>query len=545
MPQSTNPNRTAAVYVRVSTAAQGQDGTSLATQEAGCRVYAAEQGYTLAEKHVFREQHSGADLHERPRLAAARALLRSGDVGILVCYAVDRLSRKQAHVAIVADEADRAGARLEFVTEDFEQSAVGEFIRSAKAFAAEMEREKTLERTLRGKRAKVEGAAGKPGKPLGTGRAPYGLQWRDAAKSGYEPNPATIGHLHRIFADYDRGSSLRRLAMALEADGVLPPYHDRTGGTLWSVSSLRHILQERAYTGAGDAYRWQTVKLPGGGRARRPRPEAERTALPAGVFPQVISPAQFEQVQQRLQRNKRESIRPDRNPEVGILRRGYVVCGSCGHRMLVAYRRDIPGYRCHSDGRRLFGCDGVDITVAQLDAAVWSWVEDILTKPEHVALHVARLRRNDPTEHDLGGVDRQLALTTKQQASVAQAIAMLAGNPDGLAPLVTQLDALGKQRHALESERAQLLARQTGWQAAESRLDSIAGYCERVAANLGTLTFAERRRALDALGVSVEVNRSGQAPRWIITSAIRDDAPSGNMFSTCRSAAGCDKGRRE
>lgn len=544
MSHSTESPRRAALYVRVSTQAQGDDGTSLGTQETACRAYVADRGYSLADAHIFRETHSGAELHERPRLAAARALLRSGEIDVLVCYAVDRLSRKQAHVAIVADEADRGDAHLEFVTEDFEQSAVGEFIRSAKAFAAEVEREKTLERTLRGKRAKVEGTATTPGKPLGSGRAPYGLQWRDEAKAGYEPNPATMGHLHRIFGDYDRGLSLRGLAMALEIDGVLPPNHDRTGGTLWNVSSLRHILQERAYTGIGDAYRWQTMKLPGGGRANRRRPESERIALPAGVFPQVIDPAQFQRVQQRLERNKRESVRPDRNPEVGILRRGYVVCGACGHRMLVAYRRDIPCYRCHTDGRRLFGCDGVDITVAQLDAAVWSWVEDILTKPERVALHVARLRQNDPTAHDLSGVDRQLAMIAKQQASVAQAVAMLTGNPDGLTPLVTQLDALGKQRHAFEAERAQLLDRQTGWQAAESRLDSIAGYCERVAANLGTLSFTERRRALDALGVTVEVYRSGESPRWIVTSAIREDTAIGNVFSTSRSAAECDRGRR-
>ena len=36
----------AAVYVRVSTPGQEADGTSLETQEAACRQYAAEHGYT-------------------------------------------------------------------------------------------------------------------------------------------------------------------------------------------------------------------------------------------------------------------------------------------------------------------------------------------------------------------------------------------------------------------------------------------------------------------------------------------------------------------
>src|SRR3712207_6852742 len=63
--------------------------------------------------------------------------------------------------------------------------------RSAKAFAAEVEREKIAERTQRGLRARVA-----TGKPTGTGAAPYGLRWRDDAKSGYEIDPATRSEEH-------------------------------------------------------------------------------------------------------------------------------------------------------------------------------------------------------------------------------------------------------------------------------------------------------------------------------------------------------------
>src|SRR3712207_1616173 len=56
----------AAVYVRVSTDKQ-EDNTSLDTQEAACRAYAAEHGYTVVG--VWREVYSGARLHERPQLA--------------------------------------------------------------------------------------------------------------------------------------------------------------------------------------------------------------------------------------------------------------------------------------------------------------------------------------------------------------------------------------------------------------------------------------------------------------------------------------------
>jgi site-specific DNA recombinase len=78
----------------------------------------------------------------------------------LLCYALDRLSRSQVDTAILVDCIESAGASLALVTEDFEKSATGTFLRGVKAFAAELEREKIAERTQRGRHARV--TSGKP-----------------------------------------------------------------------------------------------------------------------------------------------------------------------------------------------------------------------------------------------------------------------------------------------------------------------------------------------------------------------------------------------
>ena len=62
----------AAIYCRVSTTAQEEEGTSLASQEDRCRRYAAGQGYTVDEAHVYHEVHTGIELWERPQLAKLR-----------------------------------------------------------------------------------------------------------------------------------------------------------------------------------------------------------------------------------------------------------------------------------------------------------------------------------------------------------------------------------------------------------------------------------------------------------------------------------------
>ena len=74
---------------------------------------------------------------------------------VAIAYAVDRLSREQAHLYILDDECDRAGAEMLFVTEEFDKTPVGKMIRSVKGFAAELEREKIRERTMRGMAAKL------------------------------------------------------------------------------------------------------------------------------------------------------------------------------------------------------------------------------------------------------------------------------------------------------------------------------------------------------------------------------------------------------
>src|SRR5688500_10477091 len=127
----------AIVYSRVSTDAQERDGTSLDTQERACIEFVRARGSLIVE--CIRDTASGYTL-ERDGIARLRQLLAVGAGDVVVSYAVDRLSRNQNHIGVLFDEIQQAGARLEFVTEKFEDTAVGRFILAARAFIAEVER---------------------------------------------------------------------------------------------------------------------------------------------------------------------------------------------------------------------------------------------------------------------------------------------------------------------------------------------------------------------------------------------------------------------
>ena len=101
-------------YTRVSTCSRVSRGTSPETQEAAIRDYCAKRGCSLIE--VGRETFTGSELIARPELDRLRKSIRAGEVGVLVAYSVDRLTRQQNHIGVLLDELERHGARLEFVT---------------------------------------------------------------------------------------------------------------------------------------------------------------------------------------------------------------------------------------------------------------------------------------------------------------------------------------------------------------------------------------------------------------------------------------------
>jgi len=165
----------AVVYCRVSTPGQ-EDGTSLDTQEERCRAYAQERG--LVVTGVYREVYTGAELFDRPQLSALREVVRRREVDVVIAYALDRLTRNQAHLGVIVSEADYAGVALEFVTERLEDTPEGRLLQSIRGYVAEIERLKIAERTQRGRRARAEA-----GMPLPGWKPPYGYRWADEQKS--------------------------------------------------------------------------------------------------------------------------------------------------------------------------------------------------------------------------------------------------------------------------------------------------------------------------------------------------------------------------
>lgn len=284
------------IYVRVSTDPQERDGSSLLTQEKQSRAYAKRQGWAV--EAVIKDTASGYTLR-RPGLSALRGMLADADV--VLAYDFDRIARNQTHMAVVLNDIIEAGAQLYSVSDGaFDNTAIGKFMLNARTFAAEVEREKIAERTMRGK---VEWATN--GRYIGP--APYGYtkvsDGPDSKGTRLVEDPETARVVRRIFDLYlDDGLGARGIASVLTRDRIPTPRKAQA----WSGAMVRLILDRGVYAGQGE---WKGIPIPA---------------------PPLIS----EEVACRVTAERERRVRhPSGNSSDENLLTGILYCGACEGRM--------------------------------------------------------------------------------------------------------------------------------------------------------------------------------------------------------------------
>ena len=253
--------------------------------------------------------------------------------------------------------------------------------------------------------------------------------------------------------------------------------------------------------------------------------------------PPLVDPRTFDAIQERLRLSQLQAIRNNREPEATLLRGGFARCGYCGLTMFARRRKHGWEYACRTGWGYRAACMTPTIAARGLDAAVWERVEALLTRPEIVAAELERMQASDPTADDLATIDKALTEVGRQQRNLLDQLANLG---EVVAALVNEkLITMEKQQRELAAEREAVLSRRQTWLAAQDRLGELETWCRMVAANLGKLTYQDKRLALDALGVQARVWRTDHTPRYEIETNIPLDEAI--MDSTAR---GSSRGRR-
>jgi DNA invertase Pin-like site-specific DNA recombinase len=235
-----------------------------------------ERGWTLDERHVYRDDgYSGASLG-RPGLDCLRDHAALAEVDLVVVTAPDRLARNYVHQVLLIDELGRHGCQVEFLDRPMSQDPHDQLLLQIRGAVAEYERTLIAERMRRGRQAKL-----RAGTLLPWTTPPFGYRLdperpRDAAGVRVEPDTAVL--VAQRFDWYlEPQATVYRLAKRLTDLHVATP----TGKPRWNAASVRGILRNPAYAGRAQTNRTRVVParrrksalLPvGPGHSHAPRP---------------------------------------------------------------------------------------------------------------------------------------------------------------------------------------------------------------------------------------------------------------------------------
>lgn len=479
---TTAPKTTAAIYARVSTDEQ-VDGTSLQTQLAECRAYAAAHGLALGDQGAYVDEGVSGSLGSRPALDRMMAAVRCGAVQVVVVAKLDRFGRSVIHLSALLGELDDLGVEFVSIAESVDGStSAGRLQRTLLSAFAEFERDRIRERTSAGADAVAREGYWPSGEP------PYGLwtvaEGRRRAVAICEEEAAALRHAVECIVD--RGMSTWETAASLNALGMGP-----RKASCWTGARLRDVLLNASALSGRFVWR----------QGRK-----GETVIPV---PAILSGERHEALRTAMARTRRTAPYHRHFYLLG----GGRIASPCGGRMQgwTSDGRVGPSasvYKCRSSwasvppGERC-GCQALRRDT--IDAAVWAQVVNLLSDPESLmagaadAIQVASAGQ-DVGGDDLAALDRRIA---KLERAAGEDLARMLRS--GVDPVVAQhAEAiLGGELAGLREHRRKVASWLRLNSERTNRAERLWQLANRAAEMLSDPTDQARRSVVEALDIQV------------------------------------------
>src|SRR5258708_16788532 len=222
----------AALYARVSTDAQKQEGT-IESQVVELKRQIAAAGHVLIREYID-DGYTGTEM-ERPGLKQLRADVKTGVFDAIYFLDFDRIARELAYQSIVLSELVNHGKQIIIKGKDYVNSPENKFAVAVFGAVAELERAKIMERTKRG--------------------------WLHRVRQG-----DMTSNGHRIFGyDYVRKTPTSPCALVIneEQAAILRSVFEMfASGQYGLVTICRHLAERRILTRTGKAL-WDNDRIKG------------------------------------------------------------------------------------------------------------------------------------------------------------------------------------------------------------------------------------------------------------------------------------------
>jgi site-specific DNA recombinase len=357
-PVSGGEAKYAALYARVSTQDQGTR-FSLPSQLKALREKAAREGYSVREDFIFVDKHTGK-VASRPEFDRMNALVKTGAVGAVLIFSVDRFARRTEDALRLSREYKHYGVKLDFVEMFLEDTPVGRFTFTQLAAFSELWGEKIAADSARGRKQKLE--SGK----LTHGSACYGYTYiskdeKDGARLEIDPAKATV--VQDVFRWRIEGATIYGIAKRLNDAGILSagfiskkhPEKSRPPGR-WSRTTVYQMLRNSSYAGK---HVCSGIEV---------------------ACPRIIDDETFRAARRMNDENRKRLVG---RPSTQYLLRGFLWCAKCGRRCTTFPNGGYAFYRCnnvkHQPYRRI--CFAPQVTQKAIEAAAWNEIWKLLKNP--------------------------------------------------------------------------------------------------------------------------------------------------------------------
>ena len=386
------PNKLIAIYGRVSTSNQENEGT-IETQLSAVREFAQKNSLAIVKEYT--DEGWSGDSIVRPNLDQLRVDAKKKLWEAVLMYDPDRLARRYSYQELIIDELRDAGIEVIFVTVSAPKNSEDKILHGVRGLFAEYERAKISERFRLGKLRKV-----KEGHIL-VSEALYGYRYilkKDAIHGYYEINEEEARVVRMIFTWIaDEGYTLRRVVRKLQELGIKPRKSKRG---VWSTSTLSTLLRNKAYIGEarwGSSYavvpvnptnteKYRKMKK----SSRRNKPEAEWIASKFPV-PVIIDRALFDRARLQLETNFALCQRNKKN-EYLLSGRIRCICGCTRGGEGPQHGKHLY-YRCANRVNNFplpRTCVEKGINARIADWLVWEKIADLMTSPALLAKQANR-----------------------------------------------------------------------------------------------------------------------------------------------------------
>lgn len=424
----------ALIYCRVSSTKQKTEGSGLDSQEARCRKYAADKGYSVTA--VFPDDASGGgDYMKRPGMVALLAFLdaQPNERFVVIFDDIKRFARDTVFHLQLRQVLKSHGAILECLNFKFEDTPEGDFIETIMAAQGELERKQNQRQVIQKMRARVEQG-----------------YWLFPPPAGYRYGKCPDGG--KILMPKTPNAPIIREALEGYASGRFDSAADVTRFLISHPSILEErksahrakfaadLLRQPLYAGYMNIEKWN-MKM----RPCKHEP--------------LISLETWHKIQDRIDGRSKTPARPTVHEDFPL--RHFVSCSSCGVPMTSAWSKgrskNYGYYFCRQKGCELHG---KNIRKERVEEDFAEVARSLTPRPQLFAATITMFRKIWNAR--LQSLSQQHETGLKNVAAIDGKITKLvdrivnSANDRVIAAYEKEIDALEKRKRILENNKTKV-----------------------------------------------------------------------------------------